>query len=144
MLGCATNGGGMWSIYTGNNKGNQVPTEIQWNKFREVFSLPKYQTFEEVFNNDIGKGNVLSGFNFRIKNRCHPTQKPIKLMEYLVQTYSHKNQTVLDFCMGSGSTGVACINTERKFIGIEKEREYYEIAKDRLQKTKSLKRNTLF
>lgn len=66
------------------------------------------------------------------KNRFHPTQKPIKLLEYLIKTYTNENDVVLDFCMGSGSTGVACVNTNRNFIGIEKDEKYYEIAKKRI------------
>ena len=63
----------------------------------------------------------------------HPTQKPIELLEYLIKTYTNENETVLDFTMGSGSTGVACINTNRKFIGIEIDGEYFEIAKNRIE-----------
>ncbi len=66
------------------------------------------------------------------KNRLHPTQKPVKLLEYLINTYTNEGETVLDNCMGSGSTGVACVNTGRKFIGIEKEDKYFEIAKQRI------------
>lgn len=66
------------------------------------------------------------------KKSGHPTQKPIELCEWLVKSYSNEGQTVLDFTMGSGSTGVACINTKRKFIGIEMNAEYYQVAKDRL------------
>ena len=62
----------------------------------------------------------------------HPTQKPVALMEYLVKTYTNEGETVLDFCMGSGSTGVACVNTGRNFIGIEKDPEYYAIAEKRI------------
>ena len=62
----------------------------------------------------------------------HPTQKPVRLLEYLVTTYSNAGETVLDNCMGSGSTGVACINTGRNFIGCEIDPGYYEIAKKRL------------
>ena len=62
----------------------------------------------------------------------HPTQKPIQLMERCVELWANKNDTVLDFTMGSGSTGVACINTSRNFIGIEKDEKYFEIAKERL------------
>ena len=58
----------------------------------------------------------------------HPTQKPLELMKYLIKTYSNENDIVLDNTMGSGSTGVACVNTNRKFIGIEKEVKYYELA----------------
>lgn len=63
----------------------------------------------------------------------HPTQKPVDLLEYLINTYTNKGDIVLDNCMGSGSTGVACVNTNRKFIGIEKDDKYYEIAKDRIE-----------
>ena len=66
------------------------------------------------------------------KNRLHPTQKPIALMEYLIKTYTNEGETVLDFTMGSGTTGVACINTNRNFIGIELDDKYFEIAKNRI------------
>lgn len=138
LLGVKTNGGGMWSIYTGDNICNQVPTNEQWEKFRQVFSeLPEYHTFKEVFNNDISKGNILCGFDFRFKGRVHPTQKPLKLMEYLIDTYTDVGETVLDFTMGSGTTGVACKNLNRKFIGIEMDTNYFDIAKNRILNTTS-------
>ena len=62
----------------------------------------------------------------------HPTQKPIKLMERIVSLFTNEGDTVLDFCMGSGSTGVACKNLNRNFIGIEKDLNYFNIAKERL------------
>ena len=65
--------------------------------------------------------------------RVHPTQKPVDLLEYLIKTYTNENETVLDFTMGSGSTGVACMNTNRKFIGIELDENYFNIAKDRIE-----------
>ena len=68
--------------------------------------------------------------------RLHPTQKPTALLEYLVKTYTNENETVLDNCMGSGSTGVACINTNRNFIGIELDDNYFKIAEDRINKAK--------
>jgi len=67
-------------------------------------------------------------------NRVHSTQKPVALMEYLIKTYTLENETVLDFTMGSGSTGVACKNTNRNFIGIEKELKYFNISQDRINK----------
>ena len=67
----------------------------------------------------------------------HPTQKPIELMEYLIKTYTNENETVLDFTMGSGSTGVACINTNRNFIGIEMDENYFDIATNRISKHQS-------
>ena len=74
-------------------------------------------------------------FNNRAKGDrgFHPTQKPIKLLEYLIKTYTKENETVLDFTMGSGSTGVACKNTNRDFVGIELEKEYFDIAKERIE-----------
>ena len=64
--------------------------------------------------------------------KYHPTQKPVELLEWLIRTYSNENEIVLDNTMGSGSTGVACMNTKRKFIGIEMEEKYFEIAKKRI------------
>jgi len=63
----------------------------------------------------------------------HPTQKPVALMEYLIRTYTNEGDTVLDFTMGSGTTGVACINTGRRFIGIELDADYFAIAEKRIQ-----------
>ena len=68
------------------------------------------------------------------KVSLHPTQKPVDLLEYLIKTYTNENETVLDFTMGSGSTGVACLNTNRKFLGIEMEEKYFDVAKDRIAK----------
>lgn len=67
-------------------------------------------------------------------NRVHPTQKPVALMEYLIKTYTNEGETVLDFTMGSGTTGVACVNTNRSFIGIERDPGYFEIASERIKK----------
>jgi DNA modification methylase len=63
----------------------------------------------------------------------HPNQKPVALLAYLIRTYTNKGETVLDFCMGSGSTGAACIEEGRDFIGIEKDAEYFEVARRRLE-----------
>ena len=62
----------------------------------------------------------------------HPTQKPVEVCEWLIKTYTNEGETVLDNCMGSGSTGIACVNTNRNFIGIELDEEYFEIAKNRI------------
>tara|TARA_R110000868_G_scaffold213444_1_gene463493 strand:+ start:462 stop:1223 length:762 start_codon:yes stop_codon:yes gene_type:complete len=69
------------------------------------------------------------------RNRLHPTQKPVLLMEYLVKTYTNENETVLDFTMGSGSTGLAAKNTNRNFIGIEQDDKYFDIANERINST---------
>jgi site-specific DNA-methyltransferase (adenine-specific) len=79
--------------------------------------------------------NVIT-FNGRLTlNQLHPTQKPVPLLEYLIKTYTLEGETVLDFTMGSGSTGVACKNLNRSFIGIEKEEKYFEIARGRIEST---------
>jgi site-specific DNA-methyltransferase (adenine-specific) len=75
---------------------------------------------------------------FKQEKGLHPTQKPVGLVEYLIQTYTNKGDVVLDPTMGSGTTGVACINTDRKFIGVEREKEYFEIAESRIKSTSPL------
>ena len=75
---------------------------------------------------------IISISNANQSGKVHPTQKPVALMEYLIKTYTLESETVLDFTMGSGTTGVACINTNRKFIGIEKDETYFKIAQDRI------------
>ena len=75
--------------------------------------------------------NLLSYSNPN-NNLLHPTQKPVALLEYLIKTYTNENDLVLDNCMGSGSCGVAAINTNRNFIGIELDEKYFNIAKERI------------
>lgn len=70
------------------------------------------------------------------RTRLHPTQKPVELLEYLIKTYTNEGETVLDNCMGSGSTGIACKNTNRNFIGIELDERYFNIAKNRIESEK--------
>jgi len=79
---------------------------------------------------------ILEFSNAAQNGKIHPTQKPVALLEYLILTYSNEGDTILDFTMGSGSTGVAALNTGRKFIGIEKDEGYFKIAKERLQACK--------
>lgn len=71
-------------------------------------------------------------FNSVWKKDMHPTEKPVELLEWLIKSYTNEGETVLDNCMGSGSTGVACMNTNRKFIGIEFEPQYFEMARQRI------------
>jgi DNA modification methylase len=71
-------------------------------------------------------------YNSNFKKRLHPTQKPVDVCEWLIKSYSNEGDVVLDFCMGSGSTGVACQNTGREFIGIELDEEIFKIAEERL------------
>lgn len=90
--------------------------------------ITEKRVYTEKYPINILKYNTVEG-----KNRVHPTQKPVELLEYLIKTYTKENDLVLDNCMGSGSTGIACINTNRQFIGIEKETHYFNIAKERIE-----------
>jgi site-specific DNA-methyltransferase (adenine-specific) len=72
------------------------------------------------------------------KEKLHPTQKPVALMEYMINTYTNPGDTVFDNCMGSGTTGVACVNTGRSFIGIEKDQQYFDIASRRIKEARDL------
>ena len=98
-----------------SNYGQADPTEYGGQTSR----FPKTSIFSPVVNNDS-------------LDRLHPTQKPVALMEYLIKTYTHEGETVLDNCMGSGTTGVAARNTGRNFIGIERDPEYFKIAQSRI------------
>ena len=107
-----------------NNK-SQISGEttgIKKTQWKEKYDELKYPTLVKYFNNRNPNERGL-----------HPTQKPVALLEYLIKTYTLENETVLDFTMGSGSTGVACVNTNRDFIGIELDRDYFDISKHRIQ-----------
>lgn len=73
------------------------------------------------------------------KGSLHPTQKPVELIEYLIKTYTNENEIILDFTIGSGTTAVACINTNRQFIGIEKDENYFNIALERIEEARNNK-----
>jgi len=93
------------------------------------------QTKEIHVKNDTGLRYPRSVLYFKTaesEGKYHPTQKPIALYEYLIRTYSNEGDTVLDPCMGSGTTGVACMNNNRNFIGIERDDQYFKIAEDRI------------
>ena len=104
-------------------------------------------------SNDIGKYNdpdkkftythrnpdtIIQGCYEANGGKIHPTQKPVSLMEYLIKTYTNEGETVLDNCMGSGSTGVAAMNTNRNFIGIEKDETYFKLAQERINSANPL------
>jgi site-specific DNA-methyltransferase (adenine-specific) len=90
---------------------------------------------KDVVTVNKGTRYPLSILRFSKESGLHPTQKPVALMEYLIKTYTNEGETVLDFTMGSGTTGIACKNLNRNFIGIEKDEKYFEIAKNRIENT---------
>lgn len=87
----------------------------------------------DTFNDDYYPTSIVEVSNANQRGKVHPTQKPVALMEYLIKTYTNEGEAVLDFTMGSGSTGVACVNTGRRFIGIELDDGYFKIAQDRIE-----------
>ena len=136
-LGVKSNGGGMWSIYTGKNICEQFPTKELWGKLQKIlqFDLP-YEKISQTFNTEMGITDVWKDIDFYKEERFHPTQKPINLLKRIIKASSNENDVVLDCFMGSGSTGIACINTNRNFIGIELDDNYFKIAEDRINKAK--------
>lgn len=132
-----------------------IPTEDTYNQLIETFDINRmagYLTFNELseidkafkeensgqtstFNLWDGKGHKSNIFKYNLEtDRYHPTQKPVLLLEDLIKTFSNEGDLIVDLTMGSGSTGVACKNTGRRFIGIEMDEGYYNIAKERLNK----------
>ena len=94
----------------------------------------KLRTSERFRDNGLRNPKNIIKINTTTNTNVHPTQKPIPLMEYLIKTYTNENEIVLDFTMGSGSTGVACANLNRQFIGIEQDEKYFQIARARIDK----------
>lgn len=100
-----------------------------------------YRKFEHIETKTMPELRVPSSWQkFNRERGLHPTQKPVMLCEYLIKTYTDEMDTVLDNCMGSGTTGVACINTNRNFIGIEIDKTYYDIAVNRINDTQNNRR----
>lgn len=126
-LNVKSNGGGMWSIYTGRNVCKQLPTEEIWNKLQQIlkFDIP-YSKISQTFNPQMGLTDVWHDIKFYgEKNRFHPTQKPLNLIERLILASSNENDIIVDPFMGSGTTAVACLNNNRRYVGFELNREYY-------------------
>src|SRR5699024_3037061 len=82
--------------------------------------------------------SILEISNANQRNRLHPTQKPVELFEYLIKTYTNEGETVLDNCMGSGTTAIACINTNRNYIGFELDEGYYKASIERINNHKDM------
>ena len=109
----------------------------KWIGFREYESLrQEYESLRYIHNLDENHNNVWKSKE-RNNGKLHPTQKPIDILERIIKASSHENQVVLDPFMGSGSTGVAALNTKRRFIGIEKEERYFNIAMERIKQCTS-------
>lgn len=106
---------------------------IKYSLDNRTANSSNYRKFDRK-NNNQGELRVPSSWQkFNVEVGLHPTQKPVTLLEYLVKTYTNQGDTVLDNCMGSGSTGVACANLGRKFIGIELDEKYFKISEERIK-----------
>lgn len=99
-----------------------VSSDIKGNQKRDRKYIKKYTNYPSTIQRFKSEGKTV-----------HPTQKPVPLMEYLIKTYTNEGETVLDNCMGSGTTAIACLNTERNFIGFELNKEYFETAQKRIE-----------
>lgn len=121
------------------------PQKTQGHKLKKSFRAKHLQTdvYGEMKNDYLYESTERYPRSIQIfstdtqNSSLHPTQKPIELLEYLIKTYTYENETILDNCMGSGSTAVACINTKRNFIGFELDENYYNIANQRINNTYS-------
>lgn len=109
------------------NTYGKIKNEVKFDEYR---TIPK----EKGYPIDILDFQGLGNFG---NKRVHPTQKPVELLEYLIKTYTNEGELVLDFTMGSGSTGVAALNTNRRFIGIELDEKYFNIAKQRIKEAEN-------
>jgi len=109
--------------------------QIRGKTMKEINLRPTNTNFKSDPKKDPKSRYPKDRINFNVpkKDKVHPTQKPIALMEYLIKTYTNEGETVLDFTMGSGSTGVAAKQTNRSFIGIEQDENYFNIAKNRIE-----------
>jgi len=138
MLECKSNGGGLWSLYSGNNILAQIPTREMWGKLQDIFKFKMdYSEVNFTFNSQMGFTDVWKDIDFYKEDRIHSTQKPIKLIERLIIASTNEGMLVLDPFMGSGSTAVAAKKLKRDFIGFEIDKKYHKHSLERL------KQNTL-
>lgn len=114
----------VWDKNTGNN--GYADCELVWTSFKTAVRKFKW-TWKGFIQEDMKNK----------EERVHPTQKPVPLMEWIINNYSKECQTILDPFLGSGSTAIACINTNRNFIGFELDKNYFDIANERIEKAKS-------
>ena len=111
-------------------KNNCTPSQFYMKNCEYTLLLRKGKS---KYINDIGGSKTVHKFNNIIGNKVHPTEKPEELMKFYVENSSDRGDTVLDMFMGSGSTGVAALNTNRKFIGVEMEENYFDIGASRME-----------
>jgi len=137
-LGVKSNGGGVWSLYTGNNILAQVPTKEMWEKLEKILDFKiNYNKVAYTFNIQMGYTDVWTDIDFYAEKRKHSTQKPVKLIKRLIKASSSRGMVVFDPFMGSGSTALAAKLLDRKFIGFEIEEKYWKYSRSRLKNANS-------
>ena len=121
-------------------KNNCTPSQFYMKNCEYTLLLRKGKS---KYINDIGGSKTVHKFNNIIGNKVHPTEKPEELMKFYVENSSNRGDTVLDMFMGSGSTGVACVNINRNFVGVELDENYFNIAEKRIQEALDNKENNI-
>jgi len=131
-LGVKSNGGGMWSIYTGNNVCEQFPTKELWEKLQKIlqFNYP-YESIAQTWHPQMGLTDVWNDIDFYSEKRWHPTQKPLKLIERIMSASSNPGDVVIDPFGGSGSTLIAAEHLGRKAVVIEFDEKYVNFMQER-------------
>lgn len=138
-LGVKSNGGGMWSIYTGKNVCEQFPTEELWGKLSNILGFDlAYRKVAQTFNPQMGYTDVWTDIDFYKEKHLHPTQKPLKLIRRLIEASSNEGDVVLDPFSGAGSTQISSIQLNRHYIGIELDEKYYKIGLQRIKEEKEI------
>lgn len=134
-LGVKSNGGGMWSIYTGKNICEQFPTEALWEKLEKIlqFDFP-YKKIAQTFNAQMGLTDVWKDIDFYAEERYHPTQKPLKLIERLILASSNEGDKIVDPFAGSGSTLISSDKLHRKSVNIELDADYISNIQKRFER----------
>ena len=134
-LGLSTGGGGAYSAYVSKNPEKMVyPKPEHWEKLSTIFDLPRYNDLVYTFNLEKGLRDVWRDIDFYSEDRIHPTQKPMKLMERLINTSTKPGMNVLDPFSGSGATAVACKKLNRNFYGCDIDAQYYQDSKLRIER----------
>jgi len=134
-LGVKSNGGGMWSIYTGKNMCEQFPTKDTWDKLMKVLEMEEdYYKYSQTFNPIMGLTDVWTDIDFYSSDRIHPTEKPYKLIERLILSSSNEGDKILDPFSGSGLTGIVASNLKRNCLLFEIDKDYYSASINRFEK----------